>query len=166
MARPKAGATTAKPWISERIVRAGILLAGRLTRSMLLGVRGVVTDADGRVLLVRHTYSAGWHLPGGGVEVGETLSAALERELAEEANVVMTAPASLHGVFFNPTLGNRDHVAVYIVGAHRITGPRQPDREIAACGFFPIDALPANTTRPVKARLAEIFDGQPLDPIW
>jgi ADP-ribose pyrophosphatase YjhB (NUDIX family) len=38
---------------------------------MTLGVRGVATDGEGRVLLVKHTYViAGWWLPGGGVEQG------------------------------------------------------------------------------------------------
>ena len=45
----------------------------RFARGMTLGVRAVVVDRDDRVFLVKHSYVAGWHLPGGGVETGEPL---------------------------------------------------------------------------------------------
>ncbi|MEM9842987.1 MAG: NUDIX domain-containing protein, partial [Pseudomonadota bacterium] len=37
---------------------------------MTLGVRAIVENAEGQVLLVRHTYTPGLYLPGGGVERG------------------------------------------------------------------------------------------------
>ncbi|RUX90899.1 NUDIX domain-containing protein, partial [Mesorhizobium sp. M7D.F.Ca.US.004.01.2.1] len=64
-----------------------------LRRPMTLGVRGLIHDtASNSVFLIRHTYVPGWQLPGGGVEVGETLAEALARELAEEGNIALTAP--------------------------------------------------------------------------
>ena len=57
----------------------------------------------------------GWHLPGGGVETGETLLTALARELMEEGNIRLTAEPKLHGVFFNARVSRRDHVALYVV---------------------------------------------------
>ena len=45
------------------------------------------------LLLVRSSYRAGWHLPGGGVRRGEMPEAAARRELAEE--IGLAAPALL-----------------------------------------------------------------------
>jgi 8-oxo-dGTP pyrophosphatase MutT (NUDIX family) len=135
-------------------------------RPMTLGVRGVAIDALGRVLLVKHSYVAGWHFPGGGVEVGETCESALARELEEEAKIAVDAPTRLHGLFFNIHVSRRDHVAVYIVRNFRVLGERAPDREILAARFFALDALPEDTTRATRARLAEILEGRELSPLW
>src|SRR3954452_10066666 len=70
-------------------------------RGMTLGVRGVVLDRETRVFLVKHSYVSGWHLPGGGVETGETFREALERELMEEGRIALLGEPCLHGVFFN-----------------------------------------------------------------
>jgi ADP-ribose pyrophosphatase YjhB (NUDIX family) len=137
-----------------------------LMRPMTLGVRGVAFDAEGRVLLVKHSYTPGWHFPGGGVEPGETCEHALAREMAEEACVELEPPLRLHGLFHNVNTSRRDHVAVYVVPAFRVTGERKPDREIVAARFFALDALPDGTTRATQARLAEILDGRALSPTW
>ena len=87
----------------------------RFARGMTLGVRALVVDSAGRILLVQHSYVRGWHLPGGGVEQGETMLQALARELAEEGNIRLGSAPRLHGIFFNRHVSKRDHVAVYVV---------------------------------------------------
>lgn len=138
----------------------------RFSRAATLGARAMVIDGEGRVFLVRHSYVEGWHMPGGGVETGETLLAALARELAEEGNIVMTAPPALHGIFFNTRISRRDHVALYVVRAFRQDGAPVPNREIVEHGFFAPAALPAATTRATRARIAEVLEGVKVSEMW
>jgi ADP-ribose pyrophosphatase YjhB (NUDIX family) len=145
--------------LRERALTRLLHLYFRISRGMTLGVRAVVLNADGEAFLVRHTYVAGWHLPGGGVEVGETLEDALAKELHEEGLIRLAGPAVLHGMFFNRAMSRRDHVAVFVVRAFVQDGVKRPDREIAEAGFFALDALPDGTTPATRRRLAEITEG-------
>src|SRR6267142_692147 len=93
----------------EPALRRVLHLYWRFARGMTLGVRGVVLDGANRVFLVQHSYVSGWHLPGGGVEVGEALRDALARELMEEGRIELVAEPGLHGVFLNRHVSRRDH---------------------------------------------------------
>ncbi|MEI8702574.1 NUDIX domain-containing protein [Mesorhizobium sp. M6A.T.Ca.TU.002.02.2.1] len=138
-----------------------------LRRPMTLGVRGLVHDRMfNSVFLIRHTYVPGWQLPGGGVELGETMIEALARELSEEANIALTAPPVLKSMHFNRRASRRDHVGLYLVEQFNQTAPKLPDREIAAAGFFPLDRLPEGTTPATLRRIAEIFGGAAASPYW
>ena len=135
-------------------------------RGMTLGVRGVVLDGDDRVFLVRHSYVSGWYLPGGGVDLGETMEQAMRRELKEEGEIDLTGAAELHGIFLNSHVSRRDHVAVYVVRHFRQDRVPEPNREIVECGFFAINALPEGTTVGTRLRIAEVLDGKPLIATW
>lgn len=150
----------------EPALRRLFHLYWRLARGMTLGVRGVVLDCDNRVFLVRHSYMAGWHLPGGGVEVGESFGDALRRELIEEGRIALAGEAELHGVFFNSHVSPRDHVAVFIVRQFTQDRLPEPNREIVACGFFGAAALPDGTTEGTRLRIAEVLDGKAPIATW
>ncbi len=139
---------------------------GRLTRGMTLGVKGVVIDEAGAITLVRHGYVPGWHLPGGGVEVGETAEEALARELREETGIIILQRPRLHGLLLNRNLARRDHVAVYIVTQFDGGIIKPPNREIAEIGLFQPDRLPAATTAPTRRRIAEVIGGTPPAAHW
>ncbi|WP_291850218.1 NUDIX domain-containing protein [Bradyrhizobium sp.] len=160
---------TARRRLRERLepgLRQLFHLYWRIARGMTLGVRGVVLDGGNRVFLVRHSYVAGWHLPGGGVEVGETFLQALRRELAEEGRIELTGEPVLHGLFFNGHVSRRDHVAVYVVRQFRQDRLPEPNREIAACGFYDAAALPADTTAGTRLRIAEVLEGATPTTTW
>lgn len=137
-----------------------------LSRGMTLGVRAIALDERGQVFLVRHSYLPGWHLPGGGVEWGQSLQEALKRELAEEGHLEMLATPLLMGIYWNRHASRRDHVAVFVVPLVRQTAPRRANYEIAEAGFFPPDALPAGVTDGTRRRLAEWFDKVPAAERW
>ncbi len=150
----------------EPAIRRFLHFYWRFTRGLTVGVRGLVLDAEGRVFLVKHSYVAGWHLPGGGVEVGETLAAALARELHEEGNIELTGPPRLFAVYFNHRVDRRDHVVLYLVRSFRQSAPPQPNSEIVAHGFFAPHALPDDTTHATRERIAEALAGKTVAEFW
>ncbi|MBA1156153.1 NUDIX domain-containing protein [Microvirga mediterraneensis] len=151
---------------ASRFVSWGLHTYWRFSRGLTLGVRAVVLDDRDRVFLIRHTYVPGWHLPGGGVETGETALEALGRELREEACITLDGTPDLFGVYFNRRISRRDHVLVYVIRRFTVLEVKQPDREIAEAGFFPLDQLPEGTTGATRARLAEILKGRPASANW
>ncbi|TQI73370.1 ADP-ribose pyrophosphatase YjhB (NUDIX family) [Bosea sp. AK1] len=152
--------------LAQRLLTRLLHVYFRFARGVTFGVRGVVLNDRGEVFLIRHTYVPGWHFPGGGVEVGETAELSLERELSEEAGIAPIERPVLHGLFFNRRISRRDHVAVYVLRRFRVERVKQPDREIAEAGFFPLDRLPNGTTPATRRRLAEIISGQPPAIEW
>ena len=144
--------------LKSRVVRYFVARYGRLRRAMTLGVRVAAFDGEGRVLLVRHGYAPGWHLPGGAVDPGESAQEAAARELFEETGVTAGDDLALHGLHFNPGFGGRDHVATFVTRAARIGPEPAPNREIAERRWCGIEDLPEGTTPATLRRLRELRD--------
>jgi 8-oxo-dGTP pyrophosphatase MutT (NUDIX family) len=118
-------------------------VAAPRARELLPAAFAIVRNGSGRVLLVRRADDGYWELPGGRVEVGESASAAVVREVAEEASVTIEV-TGLAGVYSDP-----DHVLAYPHGEgiyqqfavcfHAVTsaGDAQPDQdETSAAAWF------------------------------
>lgn len=151
---------------AEPYIRRVLHFYWRFARGLTFGVRAVVIDGEGRVFLIQHSYVAGWHLPGGGVEVGETMLVALVRELREEGNIECTSAPELFSVYFNSRVSQRDHVVLFVVRNFVQPAPPVPNHEIVAHGFFAPDQLPAETTAATRARIAEVLHGAAVPERW
>lgn len=138
----------------------------RVTKGVTFGVRGFVTDGEGGILLVRHSYVPGWHIPGGAVDPGETAMQAVARELSEEAAIAPEGEMHLLGLYFNRGMANRDHVAVYHVPLWRRLRTFQPNREILESRFFAMTDLPSGTAEGTLRRIAEFRGESAPGPYW
>ncbi len=99
-------------------------------------------DQPGRpfVLIERKYPPYGWAIPGGFVDVGETVEAAAIREMREETCLEVTLTALL-GIYSNPNRDSRNHTvtAVYVAEAYGL--PQAAD-DAKNFGLFTFDNLP------------------------
>lgn len=129
-----------------------------------LGARAIVINDDNQVLLVKHTYQPHWYIPGGGVKKGESIKAAVLRELKEEVGLTALEEPVLFGVYHHLYLNVNDYPVVYILKQFSLT--ESVSSEIADKGWFDYTALPEMISPGTKRRLTEYFTNQHPSDTW
>jgi len=105
-----------------------------------LTVDAVIRTTDGLVLIKRKNPPHGWALPGGFVDVGETVEEAVVRE-AEEETGLKIYNLQLVGVYSDPGRDPRFHTVSVVYGAEAEGSPIGSDDASEAVAF-PDDRLP------------------------
>lgn len=127
-------------------------------------VAAVIVEA-GQLLLVRHEKAGQsyWMLPGGGVDYGETLAGALQRELREEIGVGADIGSLLLANDSVPPDRHRHIVNLYFRASITSGTPaRGTDPRVVAVAFHPLSGLDQLPMRPdFGATLRGILDGAP-----
>lgn len=127
----------------------------RLVHTRFTATAGaIVSDADNRVLLLKHRYrgGSGWGIPGGFIERNEQPAAAVQRELREEVGLEVTNVKIVHARSF-PHLRQ-----VEIVFTCRAAGNARPrSGEVIEAEWFSVDGLPAGLPKDQKSLILEIL---------
>jgi 8-oxo-dGTP pyrophosphatase MutT (NUDIX family) len=107
-----------------------------------VSVKGVLRAPSGEIVLLLNAREE-WELPGGRIELGETSTACLAREIAEELNLQVVVGAPLDTYLFEVVPGKRVFIATYRC---TLSGPFAPtvSHEHKRLGLFAPDALPDN----------------------
>ena len=119
-------------------------------RIFVPGVRAVIVNKAGEILLQRRMDTALWGLPGGAVELDETAFEALKREVAEETalTVINAEPMALYcGPDQKFAYPDGDRVQVFAVAfiVQKWEGqPRADGIEGSIVRFFSLSKLPEN----------------------
>lgn len=139
------------------------MLARALATPAVLGVAGAVFDADGRVLLVRHSYAPGWLLPAGGVGRGEHPEDAVRRELAEEVGL---SGGTIRPVAFYARTAGWISAPVILYRIENAVVNFRPNLEVRAICFADPLAPPPDTGAGALRRLAELAGKCEISPYW
>jgi ADP-ribose pyrophosphatase YjhB (NUDIX family) len=128
--------------------------------SLVPAASAVVVDDAGRILLHRRTDNALWSIPGGAMEVGESIAETVVREVKEETGLDVE-PERVVGIYSNPR-----HVVEYADGEVRqqfsvcfacrlVGGQVATSDESSEVGFFTpaeIEAMPMHASIHLRIR--------------
>ena len=125
-----------------------VLYGERISRQgkLRLGCSAAIFDEQRRIFLTRRTDNGQWCLPGGGMESGESVSEACEREVWEETGLRVRIKR-LVGVYSHSDQlvvypdGNKAHIVALHFEAEIISGQPTLSNETTDFGYFTIDEI-------------------------
>jgi phosphopantetheine--protein transferase-like protein len=135
------------------------------------GAEAFIWDGEGRLLIVKPAYKAGWTVPGGNIEARESPRRGCEREVREEVGLDRRVGALL-AVEWRPDQGARGEAMYYVFDGGILT-PEEADAivlpadELSEHAFVaPAEALARFGSPALARRLAAVLAGPPGPVVW
>ena len=139
----------------------------RKATKLRTAVSAMIMDGAGRILLQRRSDNGRWGVPGGGVEIGETLRDAILREVREETGLAVEV-VRLIGVYSDPAFqvvrysdGNVVHYVSLFFQCRILGGELQTCDETLELGFFDPGSLPDSVLPLHRIRIQDALAGTP-----
>jgi len=137
--------------------------------SRVPAVNVVVTDERGRLLMIRRTDNGNWALPGGAIDLGESLVQAAVRETAEETGIACEV-TGLVGIYTDPKhlihYTSNDEVREefsIVLTARALAGEPTPSSESSEVHWFEPQAVGQLTMdRSMRQRIEHYLGGTAL----
>jgi ADP-ribose pyrophosphatase YjhB (NUDIX family) len=135
--------------------------------SLVPGASAIVADEEGSLLLHRRSDNKRWALPGGTMDIGETIAQCAEREVQEETGLTVKA-YRIVGIYSDP-----DHVFAYSDGEVRqefsvcfacrvLAGEIAKSDESLEVKFWPVDELDSLGMHPsIRLRISHYLSEKP-----
>jgi ADP-ribose pyrophosphatase YjhB (NUDIX family) len=139
--------------------------------SLIPGASAIVTDDQGRILLHRRSDNSRWALPGGAMDIGESIGESIAecivREVQEETGLKVE-PEYIVGIYSDP-----GHVFAYDDGEVRqqfsicfacriLGGEPRPSEESREVAFFRPDAVDAlDMHESIRLRIRHYLEHRP-----
>jgi 8-oxo-dGTP pyrophosphatase MutT (NUDIX family) len=140
-------------------------VAWRVLRPRTRGVKVMLFNADGEMILIRNSYGRSdlFVLPGGGVRPFEAPAKAAAREVREELGLHVTQ-VRLRSQHASEAEGKRDAIHLF---EGRVDGvPRLRGIELEEACYVALDALPPATSPATRRRIDEYLGIREPDGRW
>ncbi|MBM7564914.1 NUDIX hydrolase [Paenibacillus sacheonensis] len=126
--------------------------------SKSIGAAAVIVDAEGRILLVKHSYGKNnWDLPGGKSEANESAQQTAAREVLEETGLNVEV-GQLTGIYYEAGRDHDMHHFVFLATIVKGQVPVPSSPEILECRYCSIDEWPRPISDFTRKRIVDALD--------
>jgi 8-oxo-dGTP diphosphatase len=125
-----------------------------------VSVAGVITDDDGRALLIRRRDTLHWEPPGGVLELDESIEAGLRREVREETGLTVE-PVALTGVYKNMARG----IVALVFRCKVVNGHLAVNDEVAGFQWATPEEVKAMADEAFAVRVLDALTDQPVPAV-